>query len=258
MNCDNISVVLNKPRFPENIGACARVVQNMGIAGLAVVNPENFDPERVMKMATHAALEVVERVELETSLEKALANYQYVVGTTARTGGERKVVMPPWKAAEKLCSISENNRVALLFGPEDRGLTNSEIRLCHILVNIPTAKFSSLNLAQAVMILCYEILKAGKKPAGEFVPRLALRKELDDMYAQLAGILSRIHYINPENPDYWLNNLRHFCTRMQLRAKDVQMIRGICRQVMWYARKCYQDGVAGKSPDFENDGPDME
>jgi tRNA/rRNA methyltransferase len=145
--------------------------------------------------------------------------------------------------AQKLIPLTARNRIALVFGPEDRGLTNVELRLCHDLVTIPTADFSSLNLAQAVMVMVYELHRAGLKPKGKFAPRLATRHELDGMYAQLTDLLTKIDYINPENPDYWMNRLRHFGTRMQLRAKEVSIIRGVCRQMNWYAGKCYRDGL---------------
>ena len=166
------------------------------------------------------------------------------MGTTARRGGERQRVSAPDTMARKLAPLMAANRIALVFGPEDRGLTNAELRLCHDLVTIPTAEFSSLNLAQAVMVMAYEVHRAGLQPKGVFAPRLATRHELDGMYAQLTEILTRIDYINPENPDYWMNRLRHFGTRMHLRAKEVSIIRGICRQINWYAGKCYRDGFA--------------
>ena len=105
--------------------------------------------------------------------------------------------------AADLVHICASNEVALVFGPEDRGLTNAEIRSCHALVTIPTTGFSSLNLAQAVMILCYEILLAGRRqPPARFVPRLANRRELDAMYEQLKEIFIKINFINPDNPDF--------------------------------------------------------
>jgi tRNA/rRNA methyltransferase len=246
----NITIVLNKPRYPENIGAAARAACNMGIERLMVVDPENYDIKRVFTLATHAASDVVNRIVRHDHLQTALAPFNYVVGTTARLGGKRQTVTSPFQMAQQLIPISKENQVALLFGPEDRGLTNEEIRLCHLLVNIPTAQFSSLNLAQAVMVLCYELYKAAlPEPKTFFQPRLASRHELDGMYEQLKDILIRIDYIKPENPDYWMNKLRHFFTRMQLRAGEISIIRGICRQINWYAQKCYRDGVDGaKAP----------
>lgn len=243
INLDHISIVLVGTRYPENIGAAARAMRNMGIKKLVLIEPRNPDPARISKMATHTALDVVEQMTVCESLKEALADINYVVGTTARLGGQRKVVSSPTKLARRLISISHENQIAILFGPEDRGLTNADIRNCDILVNIPTAEFASLNLAQAVMIMCYELFAFSRDKPGEFAPRLANRHELEAMYEQLKDVMMRISFINPDNPDYFMNNLRHFGSRMQLRAKEVSIIRGICRQINWYGRKCYQEGL---------------
>ena len=242
VNLKNISIILSRPRYPENIGAAARAMRNMGFERLMVVDPQNFDLPRVLKMATHAAVEVVEHIRVHEDLQTALEPFNYVVGTTARLGGQRQLVSSVARLAQKLAPIAEQNQVGLLFGPEDRGLTNEDLRLCHELVNIPTAEFSSLNLAQAVMVVCYELRRYNQPGGKTFVPRLANRHELDGMYAQLKDILVRISYIQPDNPDYFMNNLRHFGTRLKLRAKEVSIIRGICRQIDWYGKKCYRDG----------------
>ena len=143
--------------------------------------------------------------------------------------------------AEKLVPICSNNRVALLFGPEDRGLTNVQLRYCHAVVTIPTSDFSSLNLAQAVLILCYELMMAGDKPTNQFVPRLATRRELDGMYEHLKETFIKINFINLDNPDYWMQNIRRFFSRIGLRARDVKIIRGICRQLDWYTQRKVED-----------------
>jgi tRNA/rRNA methyltransferase len=243
INLNNISVVLVGTRYPENIGAAARAIRNMGIKQLILVDPQNPDPAKISKMATHAALEVVDQMKVCDTLKEALTEFNYVVGTTARLGGQRKVVSSPAKLAHRLISISHQNQIAILFGPEDRGLTNDDIRFCDILVNIPTAEFSSLNLAQAVMVMCYELFCFSRDKPEEFAPRLANRHELEAMYEQLKDVMMRISFINPANPDYFMNNLRHFGSRMQLRAKEVSIIRGICRQIDWFGKKSYQDGI---------------
>jgi tRNA/rRNA methyltransferase len=242
VNIDNISIVLLQPRYSENIGAAARAMRNMGFQQLVIVDPQNFDLTKALKLATHFASDIIENSKFYPDLKEALSPFTYVVGTTARLGGQRQVVRTPLTLAQKLIPISAKNRIAILFGPEDKGLSNEDIRYCHALVNIPTTKFSSLNLAQSVMILCYEIFMVGQEVNKEFTPRLASRHELDGMYDQLKDILVRISYINAENPDYWLNQFRRFFTRLQLRAKEVNIIRGLCRQVDWYAKKCYEDG----------------
>ncbi len=246
---DNVAIVLHRPHFSGNIGSAARAACNMGIGRLVVVAPENYDRERVLPMATHVARKVVDGIRFYDDLAAALSSFTYVVGTTARRGGERQIVLAPAQAAHDLIAISQKNQVALLFGPEDRGLTNEELRMCHQLVTIPTADFASLNLAQAVMVLCYELFTAGGPAPRTLVPRLATRHELDGMYAQLKEVLVRINYIQPENPDYWMNKLRRFFSRVQLRAGEVSIIRGICRQIDWYAGQRYREGQ--KNPDPE-------
>jgi tRNA/rRNA methyltransferase len=252
VNLSHIAIVLIGTRYPENIGAAARAMRNMGIKQLVLVDPQNPDPARISKMATHAASGVVDRMKVCDTLKAALADFSYVVGTTARLGGQRKVVSSPSKLAQRLIAISHHNKIAILFGPEDRGLTNEDIRFCDILVNIPTAQFSSLNLAQAVMVMCYELFCFSREKPAEFAPRLANRHELEAMYAQLKDVMMRISFINPANPDYFMNNLRHFGSRIQLRAKEVQIIRGICRQIDWYGKKCYQDGLNQKNLKSDN------
>ena len=246
VNLSNMAVVLNRPRYPENIGAAARAMHNMGLQELITVAPQNCDLTKILKMATHAAVEIVEQMQVFESLNQALSDFNYVIGTTARLGKQRQVIATPSKLAEMLISMSQNNRIALLFGPEDKGLSNAEIRHCHLLATIPTAAFSSLNLAQAVMIMCYQIFLAGQEENPEPMPRLATRHELDGMYDQLRDILVRINYLNPDNPEYWMNRVRQFFTRMQLRAREVSIIRGVCRQINWYAQKRYTDGLKEK------------
>jgi tRNA/rRNA methyltransferase len=239
----NVAVVLHRPRYPENIGSAARAIRNMGISRLVVVAPEQFDLVRVLRLATHAANDTVKSIEAYDTLEEALAPFQFVVGTTARRGGQREGVLSPAALAQELIPIARSNRVAVVFGPEDRGLTNEDLRRCHRLVTIPTADFTSLNLAQAVMVVCYELFKAtvAEKPA--FAPKLASRHQLDGMYDQVRDLLVRICYINPENPDYWMHRIRQFFTRIRARGKEVSIVRGICRQIDWYAEKRYRDGI---------------
>lgn len=243
INLENITIILQKPRYSENIGAAARAACNMGITRIKIVNPENYDLNKVNKLATHGASKIVEQMEIYDNLYNAVGEFNYVVGTTARLGGERQVICSPLELSEKLVPISKKNRIAILFGPEDKGLTNEDIRFCHMLVNIPTAAFSSLNLGHAVMLICYELFSACSKEHKKFVPRLAGRHELEGMYEQLKDILVKISYIKPDNPDYWMVKVRRFLNRLNLKSREVSIIRGICRQIDWYGKKRFADGL---------------
>ena len=244
---DHVTIVLHRPRLPENIGAAARAARNMGISRLALVEPDDCDLTRILRMATHAAVDVVENMEVFSDLRTALRPFGYVVGATARLGGKRQEVRTPREMAATLLPICANNEVALLFGPEDRGLTNADLRCCHALVTIPSSDFSSLNLAQAVIILCYELFLAGRQECPQpFVPKLANRRELDAMYEHLKEVFIKINFINPENPDFWMRSIRRFFSRIGLQARDVKVICGVCRQIDWYGEKCRDEPKTGK------------
>jgi tRNA/rRNA methyltransferase len=237
VNLDNIAIILHEPHFPENIGAAARAAKNMGIRRLIVVNPKDCDLTRVLRMATHNAEDVVSDMEIYDNVRDALAPFGYVVGTTARRGSHRQEIRVPGKLAQELVSISKENQVAILFGTEKSGLSNDELRDCDALGTIPTGGFSSVNLAQAVMIMAYEIYMATIDEPKTFVPRLANREELEGMYDHLRETLVKINFINPQNPEYWMGNVRRFFTHVGLRARDVKIIRGVCRQINWYCEQ---------------------
>lgn len=235
LNLDHIGVILVEPQIPENIGAVARAMNNMGVRRLILVNPERCDLTRILRMATGTSIDIVEEMEVFENLNEALASFHYVVGTTARIGSQRPSLTNPRDLAQALIPIAQENHVAILFGPEDRGLSNEQLRPCHTIATIPTAQFASLNLAQAVMIFCYDIFLASRLPQEEALPRLANKFELEGMYEHLKGVLTRIGFINPQNPEHWMLNIRRFLSRIPLRARDVRIIRGICRQMDWYA-----------------------
>ena len=237
MNLDHIAIVLVEPQIPENIGSAARAMHNMGLQRLMLVAPKNCDLSRVLKMATGTSIEVVEEMEVCDDLRTALGPYQRVIGTTARIGSHRPATSNLRRLAQDLIPVSQNNRVAILFGPEDRGLSNEQLRYCHTTVTIPTAGFSSLNLAQAVMVMCYELLLVSRDPVPESLPRLANEFELEGMYDHLGQVLMKIGFINPQNPEHWIWNVRRFLSRIPLRAREVRIIRGICRQIDWYTNQ---------------------
>ena len=233
-NLDNIFVVLIEPQIPENIGSVARAMNNMGLTGLIVVNPKNCDLSRVLKTATGSSIDIIEQMEVYDDLLEAIGRFQYVVGTTARIGALRPALTRPRELAQNLISISQQNLVALMFGPEDRGLSNAELRYCHTIATIPTARFWSLNLAHAVLIFSYEIFMATRETEPEPVPRMASKFELEGMYEHLKQVLMKIGFIDLQNPDHWMLNIRRFLSQRPLRARDVRIIRGICRQIDWY------------------------
>ena len=234
----NISIVLYKPKYAGNVGSVARAAKNMGITKIVIVGAKGFDREAMEQRSTHLAADVLDQIQYADSIEEALGGFQYIVGTTARLGKARGPFMSPRAAAQNVADLSQKNSIALLFGPEDTGLANDQLRLCHSVVTIPTSRdFTSLNLAQAVMLICYEIFvaTAAAATAKEAIPRLALSSELEGMYGQIKDLLAQIGFLNPENPEYWMLDLRRFFSRAGLLSREVKIVRGICRQLAWHA-----------------------
>ena len=233
---NNIAIVLMEPKYPENIGAAARCAMNMGISRLIIIREEPPDEEKMLKMATHKAAHLIKQLKHYDNLAEALAPFSHVVGTTARQGRKRRIENSPRYMLDTILPFLENNEVAILFGPENRGLTNEDLQYCQTTVTIPTADFSSLNLAQAVAILCYE-LYWGVMYSGMTVqagPKLATSHEMEGMYGHVENLLHRIGFLNTNDSTYWMRNIRHFLGRVGLRAKEARIIRGFCRQFLWY------------------------
>ena len=235
---DNVTIVLVHPKYPENIGAAARVALNMGISRLVVVRDSEPDREKMAKMATHEAAHLLDSITFHENMADALAPFSYIVGTTARQGKKRRIEKTPRQMVDSLLPVLGKNKVAILFGPEHRGLTNEDLQYCQLAVSIPTADFSSLNLAQAVAILCHElfygIMHQEKKRAA--LPKLATSQATEEMYVHVEKLLTTIGLLKTEDPTYWLRNIRHFLNRLNLRAKEVRIIHGFCRQSLWYVR----------------------
>ena len=233
----NISIVLYKPKYAGNIGSVARAAKNMGISNIVVVGTADFDREAMQQRSTHLASDVLDSIQYCEGIEEALGSFNYIVGTTARLGKARGPFIAPRTVARDIADISKKNKVALLFGPEDTGLANEELRLCHAVVTIPTSReFTSLNLSHAVMILCYEIFTASSSATtlATATPKLALSSELEGMYGQIKTLLADIEFLNPENPDYWIMHLRRFFSRAGLLSREAGLIRGICRKLERY------------------------
>lgn len=230
------AIILIHPRYPENIGASARIALNFGISQLIVVTDEPPDEERMLKMATHKAAHLIHDLLLCRDAAEAAAPFQFIVGTTARQGRQRILEQSPRTVMAKLAPLVAGNRVALLFGPENTGLTNSELDLCQFTSTIPTADFSSLNLAQAVAIHCYELTMALRQPASPQVKEsdYANSHQLEGMYQHIEEALTTTSYLADYNRTYWMRSIRQFLSRVRVTKKEASMIRGICRKFLWH------------------------
>ena len=239
----HVAVVLNQPKLSENIGTTARAAANMGLGRLIVVNPYFLDKHIILAAGTRAAHDLVENMTVKDDLVEALSEFHYVIGTSARQGSHRGPFFNPRTMAAHLTELGSEQRIALLFGPERSGLTTEDLRLCQAVVRIPTAnsKTSSLNLAQAVLILGYELLLAAAEPASEnnrLKPRIkpAPMNEVQAMYDHLEETLVNIGFLPDKNTGHWLMSFKRIFNRSGLTHGDCNLIRGVCRQIKWAIR----------------------
>lgn len=228
-------VVLVRPKASGNVGAVARAMKNLGFSDLALVSPRRYRRPAAEAMAVHAG-DVLERSRRFATLAEAVADRVWVVGTTCRAGSYRRRALVPREAAAEVVSVARSGGVALVFGPEDHGLCNDDLKLCHELVTIPThGVYPSLNLAQAALVCLYEIFLARHPPASPS-PRLATSERLERLYAHLARALLRIGFLHGENPEHIMFSLRRIFGRARLDERELSIWLGIARQIDWFAQ----------------------
>ncbi len=233
MSLDNIRIVLSRPTHPGNIGAVARAMKNMGLQRLILLAPEaaHLSSDAVARAA--GAGDILTEATVCASLDEALAGCRLVLGTSAR---ERAIAWPtlwPREAATRLTQEAGQGPVALLFGQERTGLTNSELDRCQALVTIPSnPAFSSLNLASAVQILTYEIFLQTEgarrripRPEGGGAP--ATDEELQGFYRHLEEVLLQIAFLDPAHPRKLMRRLIRLFHRARLDKNKLNILRGI-------------------------------
>ena len=257
-------LIMVRPKYPENIGASARIACNFGIEQLTVVAKEAPDQERMLKMATHKAAHLIRDLRLVDNTRDAAEPYHFIVGTTARQGRHRVLEKAPHAVMTELASLAAGHRIGLMFGQESSGLTNEDLDFCQFTSTIPTADFSSLNLAQAVAIHCYELsmaistldeqanLGGGSQYANSY--------DLEGMYEHIEEALTKTTFIRHTNKTYWMRNIRQFLSRTKIKKKEASLIRGVCRKFLWHSRQEEEqkgleglEGLEGQKGENEKD-----
>ncbi|MAV24909.1 MAG: tRNA (cytosine(32)/uridine(32)-2'-O)-methyltransferase TrmJ [Gammaproteobacteria bacterium] len=229
-----IRIVLVETSHPGNIGAAARAMKNMGLLRLYLVSPADFPNEQAVFRAVSAA-DVVDNAIVVSSVDEAISGCHLVIGTSAR---ERRIPWPLLTAktcAEKVVSeCRDDSDIAILFGRESRGLTNEELHRCQYHVNIPTgAAYSSLNLAMAVQVICYEILQAaeGEPPKLDWDMPPATADAVEHLLTHLEETLVDVGFHDRENPRQLMTRVRRLFTRVRLDEMEVNILRGFLTAV---------------------------
>ncbi|NKB25388.1 MAG: TrmJ/YjtD family RNA methyltransferase [Kiritimatiellae bacterium] len=241
---DQIRIVLVKPLYGGNVGAACRAMKNMGFKSLYIVNPnENLDMSEARKMAYKAVDILQNRKEVKT-LEEAVSTCGVVAGTTARAGLYRSHAKTSREWAPELLTAAHLAAGALVFGPEDRGLVNEELALCTKIIQIPsTDAYASLNLAQAVLVCCYDLYVAmgcfesqeEKSPEASS----ALREQMFEIWRTS---LLDIGFMKEDKANHMMMGLRRIFSRGSLTEVDVKILMGTARQAQWCATELKKKG----------------
>ena len=225
----SLAVVLVSPKTPGNIGAAARAMLNMGASDLRIVAPRcDYLDSQAVAMAVHAG-DLLRSAKIYPTLREALADRDLSVGTSARI---RADLPAPRHPAQVRGLVREAAAPALVFGPEETGLINSDLEQCQVTVRIPTGDYASLNLAQAVLLVCYEFLQ-GQDDVPEHSRQTATREEMEAMYSHLQDTMHLIGYTDAVRGRHTMRLWRAMLDRALMSSAESRMFRGLLRQVKW-------------------------
>ncbi len=222
-------VVLVEPKYEGNVGSVARVMKNFGFTDLILINPPKLG-DFSLAMAAHAA-DIFDKCKIVRSFEEAVNNSDLIIGATGIGGksNDEHVRMPfynPAELKEKFCEIV--GVISLVFGREDVGLSNEELKKCDIIVKIPTSdEYPVMNLSHAAAVILYEL---GDVPGGKI--QLAKHGDLERLYVHWGSILERVGYPGHKRAKTLLM-LRRIFGRSILTGREVQTLRGILRKIEW-------------------------
>jgi TrmH family RNA methyltransferase len=228
-----IRVILINTTHPGNIGATARAMKVMGLSSLHLVTPKIFPNAEATAMASGAD-DLLQTAVVHDSLDSALAGCSLVLGTSARLRSLSMPMLDARRAANQAVVESDSHEVALLFGRERYGLINEEMRRCQFLVNIPSnPDYSSLNLAQAVQIMAYELRVAAQGIADIAVDPLDWEpvddRQMEGFFEHLEQTLLDIRFLNPKQPKRLMMRLRRLFNRARPDQNEINILRGILK-----------------------------
>ena len=244
----SIVLVLDQPQDLVNIAHVVRGMKNFGFRDLRLVQPREYDAYRVEGIA-HQTADVLARVRTLDSLAEALADCVHVVGLTARGRTAKRNLQRPREAAAEITALAEDGAVALLFGREDRGLSNEALDRCHRVVTIPTeASYASLNLGHAAIIMLYELALARGAEARPFKePRRksepAATEELERLFADIDRALATIDFFKTRNAEGIMRTMRELAHRTPLDLREVKLLRAMAIEVVKYGERLARSGL---------------
>ncbi len=225
-----IKIILIETSHPGNIGAVARAMKNMGLYELVLVNPLNFPHEDAISRASGAE-DILESASVVSTLVEAIKDCSLVVGASARSRSIDWPSIEPRQCVKKILTDFQDSYTAIVFGPEKSGLKNDSLDHCNYLLNIPTnPDFSSLNLAMAVQIFCYELrmqIVGEKIPIFDSGVPMATVNEMENFYIHLESHLIKNEFLNPNEPRHLMRRIRRLFVKASPDKNEINILRGI-------------------------------
>ncbi|PWY56222.1 tRNA (cytosine(32)/uridine(32)-2'-O)-methyltransferase TrmJ [Legionella qingyii] len=234
MKLSSIRIILLATSHPGNIGSTARAMKTMGLNSLYLVKPKSFPDYKAKEMAAGAD-DLLESAIVTETLDEALIGCQLILGTSARPRGLSLPGLLPASCADLVSKQAEDTQIAIVFGREHAGLTNEELLKCHYHIHIPSnPEYSSLNLAQAVQIVAYELRMKILAPKAEVALRqdeYATADEIEQFYEHLRDVFIEIQFLKASNPRRLMQRVRRLFNRVNLEKMEVNLLRGMLSQV---------------------------
>ncbi|HEX6807720.1 MAG TPA: TrmJ/YjtD family RNA methyltransferase [Gemmatimonadaceae bacterium] len=233
---DRVRVVLDEPQDPVNIAATIRAMKNMGVVTLRLVRPASYDRSRIERVA-HDTRDVAEQITHFESLDDALGDCVFVAGFTARRRSAKWRLASPREAATETLARAAHGPVALLFGREDKGLTNAALDRAHVVVTIPTTEHASLNLAQAVLVALYELHLADANASREIAPPrkdapTATSAQYERLFADVERALAGLDFFRTRNAELILRTVRSLAFRAAPDAREIELLRAMALETL--------------------------
>jgi tRNA/rRNA methyltransferase/tRNA (cytidine32/uridine32-2'-O)-methyltransferase len=243
-----VVIVLHEPQDLVNIAHVVRAMKNFGFKDLRLVNPREYDGHRVEGIA-HQTHDVVSRVAQYDSLAAALADCVHVTGLTARGRAAKRNLQRPREAAAEILAVAESSVVALLFGREDKGLSNEDLDRCHRIVTIPSSPtYASLNLGHAVVVMLYELaiargaddrpFKPPRRPADQ-----ATVAEVERFFADAEQALEAIEFFKVRDREHIMRTVREIVHRIPLDQREAKLLRAMAIEVVKYRERLARSRV---------------
>jgi len=237
---NNLRIVMVRPRGSGNIGSVARAMKNVGAKELAIVGNARTQSFWAKAMAVHGR-DILQEAKRHPTIREAIADCNLVIGTTCRAGLYRSHSQTPRQLAPTMAAAARSGKVALLFGPEDHGLSNKDLEHCQLLINIPAnPEYQSFNVAQAVVICLYEVYVASLTAVADDGLVRAQAEDIERLFDIMRNALLKIGFLDSENPEHMLLAFRRIFGRTGLENKDVRILTGMFRQIEWYAKQGWQ------------------